>query len=123
LFGDSGLVHAVENALKLCQIRRVFANWVEREAGLDCGMGLVKSTKLREGSGQLDHIPERLLELRIVRQRSGRVETLHLTLASAKPVDANSRPIALPPAALMEGPGQRRVGAVIRERPRFRRLV
>ena len=65
LFGDPGLAQAFENGLKLGQIRRVVAHRrpggagagdgegrVERETGLDCGMRLVKSTKLREGGGQ-----------------------------------------------------------------------
>ena len=65
LFGDSGPAHAFEKGLKLGQIRRVVAHRrpigagardgegrVERETGLDCGMRLVKSTKLREGGGR-----------------------------------------------------------------------
>ena len=62
-----GLAQAFENGLKLGQIRRVVAHTgperpdlgdgegrIEREAGLDCGMRLVQSTKLREGGGQLE---------------------------------------------------------------------
>src|SRR5271165_5001541 len=65
LFGDSGLAHAFENGLKLGQIGRVIAHSrpkgagagdgegrVERETGLDCGMCLVWSTKVREGGSQ-----------------------------------------------------------------------
>ncbi len=60
------LAQAVENGLELGQIGRVVAprrpggagagdgeGRVERETGLDGGMRLVKSTKLREGGGQL----------------------------------------------------------------------
>ena len=60
LLGDPGLAQAVENGLKLGQIRRVVAHRrpssagagdgegrVEREAGLDGGTRLVKSTELR----------------------------------------------------------------------------
>src|SRR5208282_5373109 len=65
LFGDSGLAHAFENGLKLGQIGRVIAHSrpkgagagdgegrVERETGLDCGMCLVWSTKVREGGSK-----------------------------------------------------------------------
>ena len=67
MFGDSGLAQAFENGLKLGQVRRVVAHRrpggagagdgvgrVERETGPDCGTRLVKSTKLREGGGQLE---------------------------------------------------------------------
>src|SRR5271157_4561437 len=66
LFGDSGLAQALENGLELGQIRRVVAprrpegagagdgeGRVERETGLDGGIRLVRSTKLREGRGQV----------------------------------------------------------------------
>ena len=65
VFRNSGLAHAFEDGLKLGQIRRVVAHRrpsgagardgegrVERETGLDCGMRIVKSTKLREGGGR-----------------------------------------------------------------------
>ena len=61
-----GLAEAFENGLELRHMRGVVAHRrpggagagdgegrVEREAGLDCGMRLVKATKLREGGGQL----------------------------------------------------------------------
>ena len=66
MLGDSGLAQAFENALGPCQVRRVVAHRrpgdagarngkdrVELEAGLDCGTGLVHSTKLRKGDGQV----------------------------------------------------------------------
>lgn len=64
---DSGLAQAVENALKLSQIRRVVAprcpggagagdrkSRVERDAGPDGGMRLVQPTKKRESGGQIE---------------------------------------------------------------------
>ena len=66
LFRDSGLAQALENGLKLGQIRRIVAHRrpggadardgvgrVERETGRGSGMRLVKSTKLRERGGQI----------------------------------------------------------------------
>jgi hypothetical protein len=65
LFGDPSLAHAVENGLKLGQIRRIVASHrpggadagddvdrVEREAGFDRGSRLIRPTKLSESSGQ-----------------------------------------------------------------------
>ena len=62
---DSCHAQAVDNALKAGQIRPVVGKRrpagagagdgegrAEREAGLDCGMRLVKSAKVREGGGQ-----------------------------------------------------------------------
>src|SRR5271166_6159210 len=65
LLGQPGLAHAFEYGLKLGEIRRVVGNRrpegagagdrevrVEREAGLDSGMRLVKSIELCESGGQ-----------------------------------------------------------------------
>ena len=65
LFGNPGLEQPVENRLKLGKIRRIVAHRrpggagagdgegrVERETGLDRGMRLVQSAKLREGCAQ-----------------------------------------------------------------------
>jgi hypothetical protein len=64
LLGNSSFAHAFEEGLKLDQIRRVVGHSrpsgagprdgegrVERKTGLDCGMRLVKATKLREAGG------------------------------------------------------------------------
>ena len=66
MFGDSGFAHAVENGLKLGQIRRVVAlcrpggsaagngvGGIECETGPDCGTRFVKAAKLRERGGQV----------------------------------------------------------------------
>ena len=64
--GDAGYAHGFEQRLELGQVRRVVAQRrpvdagardgkgrVDRDTGLDRGMRLVKSTKRREGEGQL----------------------------------------------------------------------
>ena len=65
LFWQSGLAHAFENRLELGEICRVVAHRcpdgaeagdregrVEREAGLDCGTGVIEAAKLREGGAE-----------------------------------------------------------------------
>ena len=99
LLGDPRFAHAVENALKLGEIRRIVAprcpggpgmgecvDRVKREARLDCGTRVINSTEVRKGGGHLK-IGVRIISIGFERPsipRYGSVVTAEMELRESR---------------------------------------